>query len=361
MAQRLESQRRPESETSFFEAQMRRRVFWQVLWIDGRASQLAGQHLALSDTRDVALPRNLNDADMYHGMAEMPSVHDRATEMIFCLTRYEVGAFLAQHATRLHDPCTPVSEKYALIDELESLLDSRYLRHCDPAVSLHRMASGGARSAICKMRLMARHPSLYPDNGKSLPQSEHNLIFTVCVEMVELHVLGYSSKDVAKFSWHLDTTFQLDAVVLMLIESQTQPPAAPLTEKSWGLISEVFKYRPDLMNDDHNELYGAVRELVLRTWTVREAAAQKSGLGQPMPSATIIALKERSGRLEESDTSLGPPLVDFVGVTGTSRGSHDATEVMNDENNLDVTSFDWNLMDISSWDRWSELLQIEGA
>src|ERR1700744_4523957 len=103
MGQRLEkSQSDLDHKPSFFECQIRRRVWWQILWIDGRAGQIAGQNLDFSESLATALPDNLNDADICPGMAGLPSVDDRATEMIFCLTRYEVGVFLARNATKLH-------------------------------------------------------------------------------------------------------------------------------------------------------------------------------------------------------------------------------------------------------------------
>ena len=369
MGQRLEitSQSGSECKTSFFESQIRRRVWWQILWIDGRASQLAGQSLAVSDKLVTALPANLNDADIYPNMSELPLVDDRATEMIFCLTRYEVGVFLTENATKLH--AADVEEKDELIKDFEHLLERRYLRYCDPAVPLHRLASGGARSAICKLKLVAHHHTTYHDKGKSMPQSEHDMIFATCVEMVELHALGCSSNDVERFSWHLHTAFQLDAVVLMLIESQTQPPTAPLTEKSWDLIAEVFKCHPDLMDDDKSGLHGAVRQLVLKAWRVRESAARRSGLALPPPSATINSLREMSRRIEYNRHGALEDLfttardrnfhIDTPMVKDMSQGIPDAVEAVDqDANHVDETLFpDWDLMDISSWDRWNELLQ----
>jgi hypothetical protein len=200
------------------------------------------------------------------------------------------------------------------------------------------------------------------------------MIFATCVEMVELHVLGHSFNDIERFSWHLHTVFQLDAVVLMLIESQTQPPTAPLTEKSWDLIAGVFRCHPDLMGDDESGLYSAVRHLVLKAWRAREAAARRNGLALPTPSTTINALKEMSrkpgydcqGGVEGLSTTakddnihVAAAQVDVSGVTDTTQGISDAMKPMDqDIDDVDEPLFpDWDLMDISSWDRWNELLQ----
>jgi hypothetical protein len=367
MGQRIENSSQHDSagKDSFFEAQIRRRVLWQILWLDGRASQFAGQNLAFAVGPSTELPANLNDADIYPQMSEVSSVGDRATEMIFCLTRYEVGVFLSQNATSLHD--TDVEEKDRLINEFENLLEYRYLKYCDPAVPLHRIAAGGARSAICKLRLVAHHPTTH--QGKFMPNSEHDMIFATCVEMVELHTVGQSSKDIEKFAWHISTSFQLDAVVLMLIESQTQPPTADLTQKSWDLVAEVFKHHAELMDDDKSGLHGAVRHLVLKAWRAREAAARESGLGLPPPSTTISALEEiarRPGSRQsifyisstemEGTGQADAPALNADHIVGASQG---ISNVMDEEINEgdDALFPDWDLMDISSWDRWNELLQ----
>src|SRR3954462_14693924 len=78
---------------SLFDTQIRRRLWWQILFIDGRAAQLSGQPLSFSDKPDPPLPANLNDSDLTPSMTSMPVSYDRPTEMILCLMRYEVGRF----------------------------------------------------------------------------------------------------------------------------------------------------------------------------------------------------------------------------------------------------------------------------
>jgi hypothetical protein len=379
MSQRLEfpNPNGSQSKPSLFESQIRRRVWWQILWIDGRATQLTGLNYTYSDSSDFTLPENLNDADIYPYMTEIPSVHERATEMIFCLARYEVGYFLFNNGKKLHSPTTPISDRDRLIDELENLLTRKYLRYCNPAIPLHRIASGGVRSAICKMRLIAHHPSQYPDKGKSMPQSEHDMIFATSIEMVELHIMGFSDNELKSFSWHLDATFQLDTIVFMLIESHTQPPKAPLTEKAWDLVSEILKYRPEIIKDEKNELYSAVRQLLLNAWRARETEVRKRGLGQLTQSHIINTLIEMSERAkcghEGTSTSISltsttegsvlqnTPTVVAEGITSTDSGIWDSTEELIDRpTNADDSPFpDWDLTGLQSWEYWNDLLHTQ--
>ncbi|KAK2614458.1 hypothetical protein N8I77_001281 [Diaporthe amygdali] len=304
---------------SVYMSQLRRRLWRQIVWIDGRSHHHIGLRPAFHDIGTFPLPENLNDVDLNPHMEEMPLIHKGPTEMTFCLCRYEVGEFMVRHGSTFQDPAVPVQEKDKLIDQFEAHMDENYLKHLDPAIPLHLMAEGGVRSATCKMRLMAHHPSQYPDRGKSIPQSERDILFQVSVKMVEYDVLGKSTKTLDNFSWHIDNAFQIDAFVFMLIASRTQDANAILTNKAWQLVSDMYEHRPSLLEDTNNELYAAVRELTLHAWEAREANIAHGNL-EPIPVPEIIAtLRERKAmKAMPSKTSLANPAAPMSMPPGAS-------------------------------------------
>lgn len=216
---------------------------------------------------------------------------------------------MTQNARRLQNPSIPIRDKDAIIDRFEAHMGENYLKYLDSAIPLHLMAEGGVRSAICKMRLMAHHPSQYPDKGKSMPQAERDMLFRMAVQMVEYDVLGKSTRTLDSFSWHLDVAFQIDAFVFMLIASRTQAADAPLTKKAWHLVSEMYKHRPALLEETKNELHAAVRELTLRAWEAREADIARSSL-EPMPMPNVIAnIRERKAKKSHARTASAPSVI----------------------------------------------------
>jgi hypothetical protein len=71
---------------------MRRRLFYQLLPLDGIASQMSGTAIAIIPaTWDTEQPLNINDDQIWPGMIERPEEQKGATEMIYCLTRACVG------------------------------------------------------------------------------------------------------------------------------------------------------------------------------------------------------------------------------------------------------------------------------
>lgn len=291
----------------FFDTQMRLRVWWQILLIDGRVSQLSGQARVLNGgLPDHPLPANLNDSDINPNMTGAPPpIQDRPTEMIFCLLRYEMGKLLFSKGSVLHDPASTIAERDAIIDDVTAYFKEKFLAFLDPAIPLHQIAEAGAHAAVDKMRLMAHHPGQYPDKGKSMPQAEHDMLFKTSINMVDVLVQGFTATHLEHFRWHIDVYFQLDAVVFMLIESQSQPSDSPLVEKAWELVGAVLHYKRHLVQDQ-DELGRAVRQLVLRAWESRERRARKLNLGTvlPMPPASVAELlaemrQRRRGRRQQ--------------------------------------------------------------
>jgi Fungal specific transcription factor domain len=81
-----------------FDVEMRRRLWFQLIILDHTSAELAGLAPELSGSGmvkawDTFRPSNLNDSDLHPDMKELPAERVGATEMIFCLLRYEFGAF----------------------------------------------------------------------------------------------------------------------------------------------------------------------------------------------------------------------------------------------------------------------------
>lgn len=77
---------------SIFEAEMRRRVWWQIVLLDNKNAQLSGlKNSGVANFFDTDIPANINDNDLNPNMSEQPLEHKHQTEMIFWLITYEIG------------------------------------------------------------------------------------------------------------------------------------------------------------------------------------------------------------------------------------------------------------------------------
>ena len=67
------------------ETEIRRRIWWRLLALDGQTAELCGAGLSVTFPHyNYKRPLNVNDSDLSPNMSALPTEHDGPTEMIFC-------------------------------------------------------------------------------------------------------------------------------------------------------------------------------------------------------------------------------------------------------------------------------------
>lgn len=174
---------------SVLDAEIRRRLWWQILTLEARASFLSGSATPTAiPSRPPSRLLNLNDSDLSPSMREPPVEQAAITEMLFCCIGYEMGCFMLQHvfegdklisATR--DRAEQLKLKLKAVDDLESHLEQRFMRYCDPSVPLHYLTLMVVRAGLSKMRLRVYAPSRSP-GAPPQPQAEKDAAFGISLE-----------------------------------------------------------------------------------------------------------------------------------------------------------------------------------
>ncbi|KAL1981415.1 hypothetical protein VTN96DRAFT_2675 [Rasamsonia emersonii] len=295
---------------SFFEQEMRIRLWWQILFLDARASQgcpgVTNRSAVATELANIKLPLNVNDCDLYPEMSERPPEHARATEMIYCLLKYEVSTIFrhSPHAAALRaDPrkitnsTVPMSTKDRLIDELEFLYNQKYLQYCDPK-----------------------------------------------------HLLS-----------HMTARTQLDALIYMLNELRRRT-TGELVTTAWEQVEMVFDYHPRLIKDTDNTLYVAIGDLTLKAWEAREAALSSEAVDlsrQSIPNYIFALLSRRN-------SNAGDSFVKTAIAAADSRQSTDRQSQSVHDNDGQAANFNSTMDETTSmsleapsvdWTFWEDLLQ----
>jgi hypothetical protein len=214
-------------------------------------------------------------------MKEPPQDKEGATEMIFCCVRYETAQALRSARTThnkdgtwgITSGASPelLAEKDRKIDALEARFEKQFVQHCDPSIPLHLLVIYMAKSVICTMRIMAHHPRQWPDKGASMSQQEKDMLFTESLKEMEYDSLGYTSKSIRGYLWHITSHFQLDAFIYLISELRYRT-SGDLVERAWQQIKFSFENRPEMITDTKNSLYFAIGNLTLKAWAKREEA-----------------------------------------------------------------------------------------
>ncbi|KAJ5692259.1 hypothetical protein N7462_001682 [Penicillium macrosclerotiorum] len=262
---------------SVFETEMRRRIWVQLMILDATSAQSCGMAAGpLPINADTKPPMNVNDSDLDPRMTELACEKDGPTEMFFCLARSEFGKWLRRWSqvsgswqsswAFLSSPSMALSEKDKAIDDLEGIMDQKFLKYCDISIPVHLATFLMARSAIAYTRLMAHHPRQYQEPNARIPQPEKDIIFESCFKMVEYTSCAQKNPEVRRFSWHMVNHMPWDAMIFMLSEMRHRLDREE-KEKAWHMIGKIYaRHLRQLDKHSRMPLHTAFQNLIVKAW-----------------------------------------------------------------------------------------------
>ncbi|AEO55474.1 hypothetical protein MYCTH_2299338 [Thermothelomyces thermophilus ATCC 42464] len=295
-----------------FEAEQRRRLWWQIVVFDKRIAEITGSTVtALSSCAcDTRLPLNINDADLNVHAKGQPGPYPGPTEMIFCLTRIELTVAASPDSIRrtittpggrpLHQPMvhfepSPSSPdvvshaaNQSLPDNLAQFcayVESVYLKQCDPKIPLHYFTLLMTRQALCKLRIIDF--LCRTANANHVDQGERDSYFMEALRMVEYDNALQSSDMLQGFRWYTYAHFPLPAY-LCLVSELRHRTTGELCERAWNVMIENHERRGLLRRLNRNPLHIAFGHYFLKAWDAREAAELQ--LGRSLPTPKVVTL-----------------------------------------------------------------------
>jgi len=302
-----------------FDVQIRRRLFHQILALDGYASQISGTGITIDQgTWDCKQPLNINDDQIWPGMTQPPKEQRGATEMIFYLARAELATWhLGSMASKmgkssLHAAPSPDGRegvKVDSVDELEASIETKYLRYCDILNPLHTLLLMMTRSYLNAARLRATLPGL---RANTASDEERREACNVAGRVIDTDIAACANPGLKRFTWHIKTFFQWDALICMLM-SMTKPglfTAAEL-ENSWRRIEQVFKNHGEVLQRNRM-LNATVGRITIKAWDANPPSFAAGG-----DPTFVQALRTLHARVDEKRRT---------------RSGHDSTGMASTEN-----------------------------
>ncbi|AEO68582.1 uncharacterized protein THITE_43844 [Thermothielavioides terrestris NRRL 8126] len=282
-----------------FEAEMRRRVWWQVVILDGRAAQLAGASMRPDGDllRDIKQPININDSDLVPSMGTLPPPSTSVTDMVFCSVRYEIGTWMIQNDSLLGPTPPGESSKTKFmksIDELECQLEEKYLRGIDTNVPLNLLTTYLAQSAVSQLRLSVYDPIHQPERDADLGRDQLHIIFENSLKVIQFDILANSTPSLRRYIWHVSNFFPFETFVL-LVSTLPGRAAGPIVDVAWDVINQVYELHPCFITDTSDPLYSALGDLTLKSWSRWCAVARAAALDQPHEPPCIAKLLAERG------------------------------------------------------------------
>ena len=353
-----------------FETEIRRRVWWRLLALDGQTAELCGAGLSVAFPRyDTKKPLNVNDSDLSPNMSALPLEHDGPTEMIFCGFRYEIGLFLRNvkansewMGTGLSD--TAIEERKTQLDHLLALIERKYLRFCDPSVPLHLFARLMGEATIMALKLVAPYPRRYPQGLIEMPPKERDEVFWISMHVLGFYNLSQRMQSIRRFLWNVNVQFQWHAFIILAHELQLRPEDQHARD-AWSKIEELFEYNADVILNTNTPLHKAVSRLVLKAWSVRQTRLRRSN--SPLPIPVFIATLQSQAAKQDGDQSRVsyaqpeptatefPPASRTITAESTSE-TNGLLETLMPDMLADGTPIDW-----SEWDYMLQDFELQNA
>ncbi|KAF2171743.1 hypothetical protein M409DRAFT_63345 [Zasmidium cellare ATCC 36951] len=292
-----------------FDVQMRRRVFWQLLPLDGLSGQLSGTGIAIAaDSWDTKQPLNLEDEDIWPGMETPPVERKGATSMIFILARTEIGRFHQKIRPALGPnngnwgvvwDARDIPEIQEALRDLENMLEEKYVRYCDISIPIQVLCIAMARGAINSARLRIRRPRGKTSEGISIEERKELYAMAEKVLGHDLAVQQNASLD--RFNWHMRQFFQWDPLITMLQEAR-QLDCVIEPEALWSKVELVYSVHPELFVQKRS-IDIALNRLTIKSWD----AMQANNLYPTPEPAFVTSLREAITRREASRQNTETP------------------------------------------------------
>jgi Fungal specific transcription factor domain len=293
---------------SVFETEIRRRVWWHIIYMDRTIARTSGFVPAPLPSNDTCLPLNVNDSDLHPTMKESPvERNDTSTDMIFCYMRQELGKWqdhqwkfikdsifsgntIDSSSRRTNSRATDkeieeISLRLQVVNELQETFQTKVIQHCDTSIPLHLLVSLSARSIVSTIRLIAYHPSFRYGANRKLPplsQPEIDHLFATCLEVIHNNELLHTTECLKRYLWQFDWHFPWPALLFMFSELPHRSVLSEDTQRAWHYIDTLFLPQfSRLSAEARGPLHIVCIKLAFKAWNAHVDECRRQGVPVP--------------------------------------------------------------------------------
>lgn len=266
------------------EAEMRRRLWWSLVLLDTRVSEMSDFKCPLlAPGWDCKPPSNITDFDLGTDSKTPPAKHDMITEATFTVVRCELANFVRSSGFWLDftNPCLkPLARRlppgsYPGGDELamlEKMVEERYLRFCNPDNPLHFMTIWMARAYLAKNRMLAHYARHAKDPAKQT-ESERDQALGYALQLFECDIKLLTSPLTKVFVWFSMTILQFPfQAYIHVVQDLHRRPTGQLAARAWSIMSQNYTVRFTNWTGDDSPLANIISRIVLQAWAARKEA-----------------------------------------------------------------------------------------
>ncbi|KAB8220162.1 cytochrome P450 [Aspergillus novoparasiticus] len=270
-----------------FDAEVRRRLWWQIIVLDYRAAEDHGLEVhGFGSRSDTRLPLHVNDSDLSPELRILPGPRARWTEMsLFLLTSEIAIAFQKVYHTTVDH--TDNAQRLQTVQELTAYLESTYLCHCDTNIPIQKVAWLSTRSLLSKFEFFVYQLSLNKEQSQEAVSAAAERTLISACSCLEQSMELQTDDLLRGFRWLFASYNQFHCLMYVLWHLCAQP-TWPHVVRVWNIVDLVFNVTEnDPTRPDPGPTWKVLQHL-------REKAAQRRGnVTMSSPTQTHGASEER--------------------------------------------------------------------
>jgi len=236
---------------SHFEIEMRRRLWWQICFIDSRSENMQVSEYKLSEGMfDTKLPANTDDANLEPDMSKPPVVTQRWTDMTVCLIHCEIWKLSRQLQSVRAASCVLPSDIDEGLDQFQksqARIEDIFLKHLNPNRPLHSFVATIARLFLTKVDLILRSKQHSARVAEPQPTgtSQSEKVFMSSLLIIEYTYALQNEPGWSGWSWQIQGRQpQWHALRVVLGELYTRH-WGPICQRAWSSAKKSFDSLPE--------------------------------------------------------------------------------------------------------------------
>ena len=268
---------------SVFEAEMRRRLWWQLIVLDTRASADRGtEPVILEGSFNTAMPCNLNDEDFFYTSQHPLTDKKGFTEMTSCLLSMDVsntGRKICSVPLTGDCQLLTLEQKKELVKQCTDRIESHYLAGCDPSDQSTWLVCTMGRLLIFRLWLLIQYP--LQSRKSALQEYPRAQSLRTAVAFLTILEIILESESAAGFTWFFSTYVPWHALAVALAELCTETQG-PLADQAWSIIDKGYQKWSDRVDDANGGmLWRPIKSLLNKARAARQRDQKASEAAAP--------------------------------------------------------------------------------
>lgn len=263
---------------SAFEANMRRRIWWQLLVLDVRASEDRGLEPIIQDSSyNTEPPSNMNDEDCSFTSKHPLTSKATITDMCFSVITMDASStYLKINHVPARDNAHVLSqaEKERLVTECTNRIKNIYLAGADMANPQHWLASMMGRLMSLKLWLALQYPlqarTAPTTPGPPSPGFPHRRCLQTAIAYLQLSSAIMRDERARPHLWLFRTIVPWHALAVALAELCTET-TGDAADEAWEVIDDGYQsWSEEMAESKDGLLWKPIRRLHKRAMEARE-------------------------------------------------------------------------------------------